>query len=90
MSVLTKVRLTGGQDETVVGAGDRPWQVGSHLAMYDDQRTYFAGLITFLNDLQHQPTVVVDESLWHGTAPVQSQGDDYSGGSFASGAASWE
>jgi proline iminopeptidase len=24
---------------------------GSHLAMYDDQETYFAGLIAFLNDL---------------------------------------
>jgi proline iminopeptidase len=29
---------------------------GSHLAMYDDQQTYFAGLIKFLNDLQDQPT----------------------------------
>ena len=28
---------------------------GSHLAMYDDQQTYFAGLTAFLNDLQHQP-----------------------------------
>jgi proline iminopeptidase len=24
---------------------------GSHLAMYDDQETYFAGLTAFLNDL---------------------------------------
>jgi proline iminopeptidase len=25
---------------------------GSHLAMYDDQETYFAGLISFLRDLE--------------------------------------
>lgn len=25
---------------------------GSHLAMYDDQRTYFAGLVTFLKELE--------------------------------------
>ena len=25
---------------------------GSHLAMYDDQRTYFTGLIDFLHDLE--------------------------------------
>ena len=24
---------------------------GSHLAMYDDQRTYFSGLLEFLRDL---------------------------------------
>jgi len=24
---------------------------GSHLAMYDDQQRYFAGLVEFLNDL---------------------------------------
>jgi proline iminopeptidase len=24
---------------------------GSHMAMYDDQRTYFVGLIDFLRDL---------------------------------------
>ena len=27
---------------------------GSHMAMYDDQQTYFAGLIAFLKDLQGQ------------------------------------
>jgi proline iminopeptidase len=26
---------------------------GSHLSMYDDQETYFAGLIDFLNGLPH-------------------------------------
>jgi proline iminopeptidase len=24
---------------------------GSHLAMYDDQKTYFAGLVEFLHDI---------------------------------------
>jgi len=28
---------------------------GSHLAMYDDQQTYFTGLTAFLNDLKDQP-----------------------------------
>jgi len=28
---------------------------GSHLAMYDDQRVYFAGLVDFLQDLATQP-----------------------------------
>jgi proline iminopeptidase len=27
---------------------------GSHLAMYDDQRTYFTGLTEFLHDVEHQ------------------------------------
>jgi proline iminopeptidase len=28
---------------------------GSHLAMYDDQQVYFAGLVDFLHDLANQP-----------------------------------
>ena len=28
---------------------------GSHLAMCDDQQTYFAGLISFLRDLPARP-----------------------------------
>ncbi len=28
---------------------------GSHLAMYDDQQVYFAGLVEFLHDLANQP-----------------------------------
>ena len=28
---------------------------GSHLAMYDDQATYFAGLIEFLHDVEAEP-----------------------------------
>jgi proline iminopeptidase len=28
---------------------------GSHLAMYDDQEVYFAGLVEFLHDLANQP-----------------------------------
>jgi proline iminopeptidase len=28
---------------------------GSHLAMYDDQQVYFAGLVEFLHDLVNQP-----------------------------------
>ena len=28
---------------------------GSHLAMYDDQATYFAGLVSFLHDLEAEP-----------------------------------
>jgi proline iminopeptidase len=28
---------------------------GSHLAMYDDQQVYFAGLVDFLHDVTKQP-----------------------------------
>jgi len=33
---------------------DRP--NGSHLAMYDDQETYFRGLIEFLHELDGHPS----------------------------------
>lgn len=42
---------------------------GSHMAMYDDQATYFQGLIAFINDVEQGTLQRAEETI---TAPEQS------------------